>query len=169
MKAIILACLLVCLLAVNPMEKFEALARQDDCVANVFDLIKPEIDAKLEELKNVIFISFRTTTSHSKLKLLLLCKRERPCSTSAMPPSLNQFSETSSNGTELPSSWPPTASRTSELSSSSLTQSSKAPRTTPMMLLSPSLDTSSADKWLMTANNSSTSSSDLSHTHYHQF
>lgn len=55
MKAIILACVLVTLLAVNPMEKYESLARQDDCVANVFDLIKPEIDAKLEELKNVHF------------------------------------------------------------------------------------------------------------------
>lgn len=55
MKAIILACVLVTLLAVNPMEKYESLARQDDCVANVFDLIKPEIDDKLEELKNVHF------------------------------------------------------------------------------------------------------------------
>ncbi len=55
MKIIIFSCLLVLLLAVNPIEKYEALARQDDCVANVFDLIKPEIDAKLADLKGVIF------------------------------------------------------------------------------------------------------------------
>jgi hypothetical protein len=51
MKIIVLACLLVALLAVNPLEKYEEIARQDDCVANVFDLLKPEIDAKLETLK----------------------------------------------------------------------------------------------------------------------
>ena len=51
MKIIVFACLLVALLAVNPLEKYEELARQDDCVANVFDLLKPEIDAKLETLK----------------------------------------------------------------------------------------------------------------------
>jgi hypothetical protein len=53
MKVIVFACILVTLLAVNPLEKYEQLARQDDCVANVFDLIKPEIDAKLKELKTV--------------------------------------------------------------------------------------------------------------------
>jgi hypothetical protein len=58
MKVIIFACMLVTLLAVNPLQKYEALARQDDCVANVFDLIKPEIDAKLAELKGVLFSLF---------------------------------------------------------------------------------------------------------------
>ena len=53
MKAIIFASLLVCLLAVSPLDKLNAVARQDTCAANVLDLIKPEIDAKLEELKNV--------------------------------------------------------------------------------------------------------------------
>lgn len=55
MKAILIACLFVAILAVNPLEKYEAIVRQDDCVANVFDLIKPEIDAKLAELKTVPF------------------------------------------------------------------------------------------------------------------
>ena len=48
MRFVVLACVLVCLLAVNPIEKYEQLARQDDCVANVFDELKPKIDAKLE-------------------------------------------------------------------------------------------------------------------------
>lgn len=104
MKVIIFACILVTLLAVNPIEKYQALAKQDDCVANVFDLIKPEIDAKLADLKGVIFILFRTKTFHFKLKFLLFWRRERPCSTSAMPPSLNPFSEILLNGTVLPSS-----------------------------------------------------------------
>lgn len=53
MKAIVFATLLVCLLAVSPFEKAMEVARQDECVAKTFDLVKPEIDAKLEQLKNV--------------------------------------------------------------------------------------------------------------------
>lgn len=71
MKVIVFACLLAVIFAVNPLEKYEAIARQDDCVANVFDLIKPEIDAKLAELKNVLFSQFRTTTSPSRLRCSL--------------------------------------------------------------------------------------------------
>jgi hypothetical protein len=56
MKAIIFASLLVCLLAVSPLDKLNAVAREDECVAKTFDLVKPEIDAKLEELKGVHFL-----------------------------------------------------------------------------------------------------------------
>lgn len=62
MKIIIFATLLVCLLAVSPLDKLNTVARQDDCVAKTFDLVKPEIDAKLEELKGVLIPSFRRTT-----------------------------------------------------------------------------------------------------------
>lgn len=55
MKAIIFAALLVCLLAVSPLDKLNSVMRQDDCASKAFDLIKPEIDAKLEELKTVLF------------------------------------------------------------------------------------------------------------------
>jgi hypothetical protein len=58
MKAILFASLLVCLLAVSPLDKLNALARQDSCAANVLNIIKPEIDAKLEELKNVHLFLF---------------------------------------------------------------------------------------------------------------
>jgi len=51
MKTIVFACLLVCLLAVSPMEQFKAKAIQDTCVADALDQIKPEIDAKIAELK----------------------------------------------------------------------------------------------------------------------
>ena len=54
MKAFLIASLLVCLLAVNPLDKLNEVARQDECSAKVLDTIKPEIDAKLEELKGVI-------------------------------------------------------------------------------------------------------------------
>ena len=58
MKAILFASLLVCLLAVSPLDKLNAVARQDDCAANVLDQIKPELDKKLEELKSVtLFLS----------------------------------------------------------------------------------------------------------------
>jgi hypothetical protein len=56
MKAVLFATLLVCLLAVSPLDKLNAVARQDECVAKTFDLVKPEIDAKLEQLKNVYFL-----------------------------------------------------------------------------------------------------------------
>lgn len=48
MKVVLFATLLVCLLATTPME----LARENKCVASVFDVVKPEIDAKLGQLKN---------------------------------------------------------------------------------------------------------------------
>ena len=51
-RSIVFATLLVCLLAVSPFEKAMEVARQDECVAKTFDLVKPEIDAKLEQLKN---------------------------------------------------------------------------------------------------------------------
>jgi hypothetical protein len=51
MKAIVLACLLVCLLAFNPLEQLKAQAMQDVCVADALNEIKPIIDAKLAELK----------------------------------------------------------------------------------------------------------------------
>ena len=70
MKAILFASLLVCLLAVSPLDKLNAVAREDKCVANVLDTIKPEIDAKLEQLKGVIILSFRRKTSTFKLKSL---------------------------------------------------------------------------------------------------
>ena len=54
MKVILFATLLVCLLATSPFEKLNAIARQDDCSAKVLDLIKPQVDAKLEELKKVL-------------------------------------------------------------------------------------------------------------------
>lgn len=60
MKAILFASLLVCLLAVSPLDKLNAIARQDDCAANVLDLIKPELDTKLEELKNVDLFLFQS-------------------------------------------------------------------------------------------------------------
>ena len=163
MKIIVFTCLLVALLAVNPLEKYEELARQDDCVANVFDLLKPEIDAKLETLKTVLVSSLSNTTSPLKLNSSPSSKKESKCSTSAMPTSPNPNSEMLSNGTELPSSSPQTASRMSELSSSSLTLSSKAPLTGPTMLSLPSSDTSLASKVLLTAPNLSTSSSDRIH------
>ena len=53
MKAIIFATLLVVLFAASPLDKLNAVARQDDCSAKVLDTIKPEIDAKLEQLKGV--------------------------------------------------------------------------------------------------------------------
>lgn len=71
MKAIVFACILVTLLAANPLEKYEALVREDVCVANVLDLIKPEIDAKLEELKTVLYTLPRTRTSPSRWKFWL--------------------------------------------------------------------------------------------------
>lgn len=163
MKIIVLACLLVALLAVNPLEKYEEIARQDDCVANVFDLLKPEIDAKLETLKTVHLGLFSNTTSPSRLKSSPSSKKEAKCSTDAMPRSPNPSSEMSLNSTELPLSSPPTASRTSESSSSSLTLSSKTPLTIPTMSSSPSSDTCSADKVLLIVPNSSTSSSDRIH------
>ena len=64
MKAIIFATLLVCLFAVNPLDKLNAVAREDKCTANVLDTIKPEIDAKLKELKGVIIFSFRRISIH---------------------------------------------------------------------------------------------------------
>ena len=160
MKVLLFASLLVCLLAVSPLDKLNAVARQDDCASKVFDLVKPELDQKLEELKNVLFLRFRTKTSTSSLKCLPLWRKERPCSTNARPTSPLSRSETPSNGKELPCSSPPTASRTSELSSSSPTPSSNPPRTTPTTSLLPSSDTSSADKPSEIAPNSSTSSSD---------
>lgn len=51
MKAIVLACLLVCLFALSPIEQYKAMAAKDTCVANALDEIKPMIDAKLAELK----------------------------------------------------------------------------------------------------------------------
>lgn len=75
MKAIILACLLVAILAVNPLEKYEKLARQDDCVANVFDLIKPEIDAKLEELKTVPLPFIQNKDLSLQVELLALLEK----------------------------------------------------------------------------------------------
>lgn len=84
MKAIIFASLLVCLFAVSPLDKLNAVARQDDCVAKTFDLVKPEIDAKLEELKKVPFTLLRTTTSTSSLTSSPRWRRPRRCSTSAM-------------------------------------------------------------------------------------
>jgi hypothetical protein len=51
MKTIVLACLLVCLLALSPIEQYKAMAAKDTCVANALDEIKPIIDAKLAELK----------------------------------------------------------------------------------------------------------------------
>ena len=163
MKAILIACLLVATLAVSPLEKYEAIARQDDCVANVFDLLKPEIDAKLAELKTVPIFLFRTRTSLSRLKFWPFWRRERPCLTSAMPRSLNPSSEILSNGTELPSSLLPTASRMLELSFFLLTLSSRAQLTTPMMSSSPSSDTFSEDRELLIVPSSSTSSYDRSH------
>lgn len=55
MKVVLFATLLVCLLAVSPFEKLNAVVRQDDCSAKVIDLLKPEFDAKVEELKSVPF------------------------------------------------------------------------------------------------------------------
>eukprot|EP00178_Gracilaria_changii_P007543 TRINITY_DN2380_c0_g4_i2.p1 TRINITY_DN2380_c0_g4~~TRINITY_DN2380_c0_g4_i2.p1 ORF type:complete len:150 (+),score=30.36 TRINITY_DN2380_c0_g4_i2:1-450(+) len=49
MKAIIFATLLVCLFALNVEE---IIAKQDECTAGVFNLIKPQVDATLEQLKN---------------------------------------------------------------------------------------------------------------------
>ena len=160
MKAIIFAALLVCLLAVNPLDKLNAVAREDKCTANVLDTIKPEIDAKLQQLKGVIIYSFRRTTSTSKLKLSLLWKKERKCSTNATRTNPQSRLEILLNGTELPSSSPQTASRMSELSSFSLTPSSKTHLTTLMTLWLASSNSSSEDKLLLTASNLNTSSSD---------
>jgi len=41
MKVLVFTCLIVCLLALSPIEKYEQLARQDDCVSKVLDKIKP--------------------------------------------------------------------------------------------------------------------------------
>jgi hypothetical protein len=75
MKAILIACFLVAILAVNPLEKYEALARQDDCVANVFDLIKPEIDAKLGELKTVPFAPIQNKDLSLQVEVLALLEK----------------------------------------------------------------------------------------------
>jgi hypothetical protein len=52
MKSIVFACLLVVLLAVNPLDQYKTLVNQDDCASKTIELIKPEIDAKLAELKD---------------------------------------------------------------------------------------------------------------------
>ena len=62
MKGVIFGALLVCLLAVSPLDKLNAVAREDQCVSKAFDLVKPEIDAKLEQLKGVHHKLFRRTT-----------------------------------------------------------------------------------------------------------
>ena len=158
MKAIIFATLLVCLFAFNVEE---IISKQDECTAKVFEIIKPQVDAKLEELKKVTYFLFRTTALTSKSNSSPSSRRERRCLTSATKTRPPSRSETSSNGTEWPSSSPPTASRMSELNSSSSTPLSSTPRTSPTMLPLPSSDTSSADKASTIASSSSTSSSDL--------
>lgn len=62
MKAIIFATLLVVLFAASPLDKLNAIAREDKCTAKVLDTLKPEIDAKLQELKGVTIASFRRPT-----------------------------------------------------------------------------------------------------------
>lgn len=157
MKTIVLACLLVCLLAVNPLDQYKTLVAQDECAAKTLELIKPEIDAKLAEFKKVKFNLFRIkATSSSKLKSSLLWKRENKCSTSVRAPSPSQFSEMPLKPPESHSFWPVTASRMSELSSSSPILLSKTPRTGPMTPLSQSSFTFSEDKPPRIANNSGT-------------
>jgi len=75
MKAIIFASLFVCLLAVSPLDKLNAVARQDTCAANVLDLIKPEIDAKLEELKNVHLSSSQNQNLNMLVETLALMEK----------------------------------------------------------------------------------------------
>ena len=60
MKVILFASLLVCLLAVSPLDKLNAVARQDDCASNVLYQIKPELDEKLEKLKTVNLFLFQS-------------------------------------------------------------------------------------------------------------
>ena len=60
MKVILFASLLVCLLAVSPLDKLNAVARQDDCASNVLDQIKPELDEKPEKLKTVNLFLFQS-------------------------------------------------------------------------------------------------------------
>ena len=52
-KTVLFACFFVCLLAVCPLDKLSDVARQDDCADEVLGPIIPEIDQKLEKLKNV--------------------------------------------------------------------------------------------------------------------
>lgn len=75
MKAILFASLLVCLLAVSPLDKLNAVAREDSCAANVLDLIKPEIDAKLEELKSVKISSFQNQNLNLLVDTLALMEK----------------------------------------------------------------------------------------------
>ena len=74
MKVIIFATLLVCLFALNVEE---IIAKQDGCTANVFEIIKPEVDAKLEQLKSVSIFLFRRRTSASKLNSSPSLRRPR--------------------------------------------------------------------------------------------
>jgi len=75
------ASLLVCLLAVSPLDKLNAVARQDDCAANVLDQIKPELDQKLEELKSSqdlnLLVDTLTLMGKGK-KMLDTCQANKP-------------------------------------------------------------------------------------------
>ena len=68
MKAIIFANLLICLLAVGFLDNMNALARQDPCTSDVLNTLKPQIDAKLEQLEGVITIPLRSEVSRSRLR-----------------------------------------------------------------------------------------------------
>jgi len=48
MKLVVFACVMVCLLAVSPIEKYAELARQDSCVSKVLDYIQPLFNAKFD-------------------------------------------------------------------------------------------------------------------------
>ena len=52
MKAVIVACLCVVLLAITPLQKYEDLLRQDTCASKVLDTMQPEIKEKAEEFAN---------------------------------------------------------------------------------------------------------------------
>jgi hypothetical protein len=160
-KAIILALFIVAIFAATPLDIIREAAQDNSCATKTLELIKPEIDAKLAELKEVLFYLFRTKkVLNFKLKSLLLWKREDKCWTSAKSPNPNQLLVMPLKLQELLSCWPATASRMPELNSFLLTLLFKPQLTGPMMSLLPFSDTFSADKELRIVSNSTTSSSD---------
>jgi hypothetical protein len=75
MKVILFTSLLVCLLAVSPLDKLNTIARQDDCASSVLDQIKPELDQKLEELKNVNLFLFQSQDLNLLVNTLVLMNK----------------------------------------------------------------------------------------------
>jgi hypothetical protein len=72
MKAIIFATLLVCLFALNTQEIIDM---QDKCTRDVFGLLKPQIDAKVEEYKNVTDYSTQNKNVALEVEILALIQK----------------------------------------------------------------------------------------------